>query len=79
MTRCIPPPAPIANDNACDSLYPSQRHVVPVDVANPDLTEAHALLSDVGSYAEWVALALRLKKSERSGRTGVGRKKRRTG
>ena len=71
VTRhCILPPAPVANDIGDEDR-------VPVDVANDNLTEQYAEWSDYGNRQMWVDLALRLQKSERSGRTGGGRRKRR--
>lgn len=79
VSTTILPPSPTANDNALDSLYPSQRYTVPRDAANDNLSEGHAWLSDHAiGYWEHVELAERLKKSETmSGRTGCARTKRR--
>lgn len=80
--RCIAPPAP-ANENGVDGLIERLRSrlhsQVPANETNANLTETYAEWSDYGNREMWVDLALRLKKSERSGSTGVGRKRRRTG
>jgi hypothetical protein len=77
VPRCIPPPAPVANDNGIEGLH------IPVDRANPLLTESHAVLSDAGSYADWLALAVKFREGElgangvNGGLTGITRKKKR--
>jgi hypothetical protein len=90
VSRCIPPPpstpfpAEVGNDNGditrkVERLYWRPEAHVPHDKPNPLLTEADAVLSDVGSYEDWRALAIHLKESERGqqgGLTGVTKRKR---